>query len=283
VGESHSSVGVGFSEREPAATVSAMLRYGSVPYLNARPLLEGLEDEVGPLRYEVPGVLAGLLRDGELDVALAPVVASFEDPSLVIVPAAAVVAHGPVKSVLLFLRRPIDEVRTVGLDISSRTSASLVRVLFEHRWGTSPSFEMRASDPDLTNLTQDAALLIGDPALCAVNSGEGWSGPPPVDLGEAWCDWTGLPFVFAAWLARSSRVAEQAEPALVRAALRGREGLDRIAAAGARELGLDQQDVRRYLRDHLVFHYDEREQAGLDRFRELWIETPGLGLPSNAR
>ncbi len=250
-----------------------MLRYGSVPYLNARPLLEGLEAEVGPLRYAVPGVLAGLLRDAELDVALAPVVASFDDPSLVLVPAAAVVAHGPVKSVLLFLRRPIEEVRSVGLDISSRTSASLVRVLFEHRWGSAPSFEMRASDPDLSHLEQDAALLIGDPALNAT-----WSGAPPVDLGEAWFTWTGLPFVFAAWLARDQKLADASAPALIRAAERGRANLDAIAAEGAQQLGLEQAAVRRYLREHLVFHYDEREEAGLARFRELWLRTPGLGL-----
>lgn len=251
-----------------------MLRYGSVPYLNARPLLTGLADEVGPLRLEVPGVLARLLTAGEIDVALAPVVASFLDPSLVIVPSAAVVSRGPVKSVLLFLRRPLEEVRTVGLDESSRTSASLVRVLFAHRWGGCPTFVQRASDPDLRQLDLDAALLIGDPALRAV-----WDGPAPLDLGAAWSDWTGLPFVFATWLARDAAAADAARPFLDRAAARGRAHLDEIAAVGARQLGLPHDAVRRYLRDHLSFHYGADEQAGLERFRKLWAQTPGLGRP----
>lgn len=247
-----------------------MLRYGSVPYLNARPLLSGLADEVGPLRLEVPRVLSRLLSEGQLDVALAPVVASFDDPSLVIVPSAAVVAHGPVKSVLLFTRKPIDEIRSVGLDISSRTSAAMVRVLFAQRWGASPTFVSRASDPDLTQLEQDAALLIGDPALRAV-----WDGPTPLDLGAEWNVWTGLPFVFATWLARNQAAAEEALPYLDRAAESGRSRLDAIAAMGAQQLRLPRDVVRSYLRDHLSFHFEDEERAGLDRFRELWAQTPG--------
>lgn len=249
-----------------------MLRYGSVPYLNARPLLVGLAEEVGPLRLEVPRVLSRLLAEGEIDVALAPVVASFDDPRLVIVPSAAVVAHGPVKSVLLFGRRPPAEIRSIGLDVSSRTSAALVRVLCAHRWGISPSFEPRPPDPDLRRLEQDAALLIGDPALRAI-----WDGPAPLDLGAVWNDWTGLPFVFATWLARTREHADAALPFLDRAAERGRARLDDIAAVGARQLGLTHDAVRRYLRDHLSFHFEDAERAGLARFRELWARTPGLG------
>jgi chorismate dehydratase len=252
-----------------------MLRYGSVPYLNARPLLSGLADEVGPLRLEVPRVLSQLLSEGQIDVALAPVVASFDDPTLVIVPSAAVVAHGPVKSVLLFSRCPLAEVRTVGLDQSSRTSAALVRVLFEHRWGSSPRvsaprFVSRGPGPDRRGMTEDVVLLIGDPALRAI-----WDGPAPLDLGSEWSAWTGLPFVFATWLARGRSAADEALPILDRAAERGRARLDDIAAVGSRRLGLPHDTVRRYLRDHLSFHFEDEERAGLQRFRELWSRTPG--------
>ena len=247
-----------------------ILRYGSVPYLNARPLLDGLASEVGPLRMEVPSRLVRLLRAGEIDVALAPVVASFEDPGLVIVPTAAVAAHGPVESVLLFCRRPPAECRVVGLDTSSRTSADLVRVLFKHRWGTSPRFVPRDPDPDLTALEYDAALVIGDPALQAR-----WVGPPPVDLAEEWVAWTGLPFVFAVWLARSNDAAAQALAPLARAAERGRRDLDELADEGARNLHLDPVRMRHYLHDCLLHQFGPEERAGLDRFRELWRQTVG--------
>jgi len=242
-----------------------MLRYGSVPYLNAKPLLDGLAAEVGPVRLEVPARLVELLAAGELDVALAPVVAAFEHPSLVVVPAGAIATHGPVESVLLFARVPLAEARVVGLDTSSRTSAALVRVLFHARWGGSPRFVERAPDPDLTQLAEDAALLIGDPALAAR-----WAGPPPVDLGEAWTAWTGLPFVFAAWLARDAAAAREALPPLLRAAERGRAHLRQIAAAGAARLGLDPARAEAYLRHNLSFRFGAEERAGLLRFEALF-------------
>lgn len=246
-----------------------MLRFGSVSYLNTAPLRDGLAAEVGPVRLEVPSRLVDLLRAGDLDVALAPVVALFENPEFVLVPAAAIAANGPVESVLLFCRRPPRECRTVALDSSSRTSADLVRVLFAHRWGTRPRFVPREPDPDLTRLAEDAALLIGDPAMLAR-----WAGPPPVDLAEEWRAWTGLPFVFAAWIARDAATARAAEPALRRAADRGRTHLVQIAHRGASELGLPEDRLRTYLEDRLHFTFGPAEAAGLERFRELWGTLP---------
>src|SRR5262245_50535631 len=209
------------------------LRYASVPYLNAGPLLEGLADEVGPVRLEVPAVLVRLLAEGSVDVALAPIVAAFENPRLAVVDAGCIATHGAVGSVLLFAKKPPAEVRTVALDASSRTSVALTRVLFRHRWRAEPVFVPRDPDPDLRHLDADAALLIGDPALVAR-----WEGPPPVDLGAEWRAMTGLPFVFAAWLARTPEFAARAEAPPRRALERGRHRLRELAADGAGRLGL---------------------------------------------
>jgi chorismate dehydratase len=244
-----------------------MIRYASVPYLNAKPLLEGLEDEVGPVRLEVPAVLTRLLRAGEVDVALAPIVASFEVPGVTIVEGASIATQGAVGSVLLFSKVPPAKARVVALDTSSRTSVALTRVLFKNLWKASPEFRTRAPDPDLTDLEADAALLIGDPALVAR-----WVGPPPIDLGHEWCEWTGLPFVFAAWLARTPEIAREASAPLGRAAARGRSRLGEIAAAGARSLGLDPAVSDDYLRRHLSFDFGPREKAAVDRFRAYWRE-----------
>lgn len=241
------------------------LRYASVPYLNAKPLLEGLADEVGPVRLEVPAVLTRLLAAGEVDVALAPVVASFETPSLTLVEAGAIATRGAVGSVLLFSKVPPAQARTVALDTSSRTSAALTRVLFRFRWGSSPVFVPRSPDPDLTRLEEDAALLIGDPALLAR-----WEGPPPVDLGHEWCEWTGLPFVFAAWLARSPEIAIEATSPLRRAAERGQARLGVLAAEGAALLGIDPEVSDDYLRRHLSFEFGDREREAVRRFRDHW-------------
>ncbi len=242
-----------------------MLRYASVPYLNAKPLLEGLEAESGRVRLAVPAELARLLAAGEVDVALAPIVAAFETPSLTIVDAGAIATHGSVGSVLLFAKTAPAEARVVALDESSRTSAALTRVLYRFLWNASPRFVPRPSDPDLTRLEADAALLIGDPALVAR-----WSGPPPIDLGHAWRDWTGLPFVFAAWLARTPEIAREAAQPLRRAALRGTAHLSEIAAAGAARLGLSDAVAEDYLRRRLSFDYGDSERAAVALFRDYW-------------
>jgi chorismate dehydratase len=247
-----------------------MLRFASVPYLNAKPLLAGLADEVGPVRFEVPAVLARLLAEGEVDVALAPIVAAFETPSLTVVPAGAIATHGSVGSVLLFSKKPPAEVRVVALDTSSRTSVALTKVLFRFCWEASPTYVSRPSDPDLTRLDADAALLIGDPALVAR-----WEGPPPIDLGHAWREWTGLPFVFAAWLARTPEMARAAGEPLRRAAARGEARLGAIAAAGASELGLSAAVAEEYLRERLSFEFGDAERAAVERFREYWRRLDG--------
>jgi len=253
-----------------------MLRYASVPYLNARPLLEGLEDEVGPVRREPPATLARLLAAGETDVALAPIVAAFEIPSLVVVDAGAIATHGAVGSVLLFAKTTPAAARVVALDESSRTSVALTRVLYRFLWKSSPRFVSRAPDPDLTRLDADAALLIGDPALVAR-----WSGPPPVDLGHVWCEWTGLPFVFAAWLARTPDAAREAVGPLRRAAARGERRLATIAAAGAAQLGLAPAAAEAYLRERLSFEFGAREREAVERFQGWWRELGSEDLTSH--
>jgi chorismate dehydratase len=138
-------------------------------------------------------------------------------------------------------------------------------VLVRHRWNASPRFVPRGPDPDLSNLEADAALLIGDPALVAR-----WDGPPPVDLGQEWADWTGLPFVFAVWVARTPQIALEVLGPLQRAADRGRRHLTQIARAGAASLGLSTSVAERYLHENLSFHFGDDERQGLERFRELW-------------
>ena len=247
--------------------MSPGVRYASVPYLNAKPLLEGLEREVGPVRLEVPAVLTRLLAEGEIDVALAPIVASFELPHLTLVEAGAICTHGAVGSVLLFAKGRPQEARAVALDTSSRTSAALTRVLFRFLWNVQPRFVARHPDPDLRGLAEDAALLIGDPALVAR-----WAGPPPVDLGAVWREWTGLPFVFAAWLARTPQVAAEAAGPLRRAAQRGQAHLDDIARAGAAALGVEAAMADRYLRERLSYDFGDVERAAVARFRDLWMQ-----------
>ena len=219
------------------------MRYGAVAYLNARPLIEGLE----PLVLDTPSALARRVEQGELDVSLLPVAAG-EALGLPRVGSLGVAAEGAVDSVLLFLRRPIEECRTLRLDPASRTSRVLAQILFAEIYGRVP--ELVADEAD-------AELLIGDAALERVSAGES-----TLDLAEEWTRWSGLPFVFAAWYGDPA-----AEPALEEAYRRGRARIDDYAAAS--DIALPAPDLARYLRDRIRFRIGPREEQGLARFLEL--------------
>ena len=157
----------------------AGLRLGSVPYLNAEPLLDGLEAEI---RVE-PSRLMGALLRGEVDVGVLSVGAALVH-NLRVLPSCGVASDGPVGSVFLLHEVPFKEVRRVHPDPASVTSNLLARILVE-RAGSGAWEE--------TETKAQGRVLIGDAALALEN----WLG---TDLGEAWKDWSGLPFVFAAWV-----------------------------------------------------------------------------------
>lgn len=182
------------------------IRIGAVSYLNTRPLVFGFEQGVASdrmeLSYDVPSVLADRLEAGELDVALLPSIEVARIGSLAIVPGLAITSNGPVKSVLLVSKKPIDEIRSVALDPESRTSNALTRILFATHWKVQPRFAAGPRDLDLALSEHDAAVRIGDKALFDPVP----EGCTAHDLGEAWTESTGLPFVYAVWAAKPTIV-----------------------------------------------------------------------------
>jgi chorismate dehydratase len=170
------------------------------------------------------------------------------------IPGLGIAAEGPVDSVLLFLRTELDRARTLALDPASRTSNVLTRVLLRAR-GVAP--RVVAAPP------ADAELVIGDPALARLASGE-----PFLDLAAEWTRQCGLPFVFAAWYGDPA-----AAPALEAAYARGRERIAAYAADGP--AGLTPAAAERYLRERIRFRIGPREEEGLARFL---AEARGLGF-----
>src|SRR5262245_31307983 len=165
-------------------------RVGSVPYLNAVPLTRGLEEQI---IFVPPSKLAEMLQRDELDAALVSVTEVLFNDRYDILDGIGVASLGEVKSVFLAHRQPIDEVKEVYCDTASLTSVNLVRVLLAER-ELRPEFRPLASY-DFAALP-DYALLIGDPALDFLHS----TRPHEIwDLGAAWYELTGLPFVYAIW------------------------------------------------------------------------------------
>lgn len=204
-------------------------RAGVVPYLNADPLAAALGEPDAALlvgdavevQALVPSELLGALLDRRVDVALVSTGGILPHPELRILPGMCVASDGPVRSIQLYFRKPLHEVRTVALDASSRSAVALTRVLFAERWNMAPEF--LTLPPDLERMLDqaDAALLIGNPALCAnqLLATGGWQGAPldHLDLGEEWRRMTGLPFVYAVWAAPADLDLERLTRALLRA------------------------------------------------------------------
>ncbi|HXI30612.1 MAG TPA: menaquinone biosynthesis protein, partial [Vicinamibacterales bacterium] len=144
-----------------------MIRLGAVGYLNARPLVYGLERVPGfAIRYDIPAECARLLHAHETDVGLIPSIEYLRGPEpYAIVPGAGVTSNGPVASVAIYTRREPRDIRTIAMDSSSRTSVALATVLLRREFGVSP--EPVSMAPDLETMLDraDAALIIGDVAL----------------------------------------------------------------------------------------------------------------------
>lgn len=278
----------------PAGGRRYAIRVGAVQYLNTKPLVHGLSSAeasrataVGPpleLSYDLPSRLADQLTSGLLDVALIPIVEVFRGDWRVITDVC-IGCRGPVMSVKLFFRTAPERVRRIALDEGSRTSAALAQVLLHERFGIRPEVEQLPIGSGLEATDADAVLLIGDRAIGP--HGGPADDPPGIprrtpgsfqlvwDLGDEWCRWTGLPFVFAAWAARPDVVTTSLEPHLTAARDRGVANLAAIAAAEASRHGLTVPQCLSYLRDNLHYHIGPQERAAITRFRDL---TGSLGL-----
>ena len=249
------------------------LRVGSVPYLVGRPLDEGLGEEPGiELSFEVPSRLVEKLRSAELDVALVSSIELFREPGYRYIPHIGVAGRGPVGSVQLFLRRPLNEVRTIALDPASRTAATLVRVLLADRRPGPPEFLEVPVGEDPREAGTDAWLRIGDPALREYLAPEA---PRVFNPSRAWTERTGLPFIFAAWIVRPGAVVEPHLAAFARARLRGERRIAELAAQAAAEWRVPLEACCTYLCEECVFEPGEEMHRALLAFRDAAAE---LGL-----
>ncbi|MBX9789977.1 MAG: menaquinone biosynthesis protein [Pirellulales bacterium] len=243
------------------------IRVGAVNYLNTKPLIHGLAERApqAELVLDLPSRLAMRLAAGDLDVALIPSIECFGDPTYSIVSDACIACQGPVLSVKLFSRVSPESIRTLALDEGSRTSAALVQILLDERFGIRPALAPLPIGDSLAQTDADAVLLIGDRAIhspCEPFTAV-W------DLGDEWCRWAELPFVFALWTARAGVDLDGLDVALAEARDLGLQNLDKIATHEAAPLGLTQPECLAYLRDNLHFTFGPRERRGLARFYEL--------------
>jgi chorismate dehydratase len=240
------------------------VRIGAVSYLNTKPLIVALPD-VDPrleLLIDYPSRLADGLAAGRLDVATIPSIEYARNPGFSIISDACIACDGPVRSVKLYGRVPVEDVRSLALDEGSRTSATLARILLRERFGVTPDVMPLPIGATLDDTPADAVLLIGDRGMTSV----GGTFEFVWDLGEEWSRWTGLPFVFSLWVARPGVDLRGVAKTLAAARDLGLTRFAEIARREAPTLGLPESDCLSYLRDHLEFRLGRRQRQGLERF-----------------
>lgn len=244
----------------------------AISFLNTAPLMwdfeHGSAGDDFDITYTVPSQCADALRAGSADIGIIPAAAYASIPDLVILPEVAIAAKRPVRSILLVSKVPIDQIRSVAADTSSRTSVALLHVLFTRFWGGDREFVPMPPKLDSMLARCDAALLIGDAALVVDRSRYlTW------DLAEEWQRLTSKPFVFAFWAVRLRALTEM-RPGLDLATIfrtsrdHGLEpaSIAQIARDWSPRLGLTETDIKTYLTVNVVYTLDVSNREGLELF-----------------
>lgn len=246
---------------------------GTVPFLNAQPLLWTLKEKGHHLFPVPPSDMGRLLKEGRLDVALAPIAAYFLNPELKIVPMAAIGCKGPVKSVRILSHRPLHEVEELFVDSRSQTSVLLARLILKKWFGVRnlkvKSVEMETFHPNQVK-PWEGVLQFGDGALISAPNGM-----IVTDLGEEWFRFTQKPFVFAVWMARNVAIAREVENDLLAAKNEGLKHFEEIANS-YKGIWIFQRPLSKaYLEQNIHYAYGPEEVKGQLEFQRL-LKEEGL-------
>ena len=213
----------------------------------------------------VPARCAQMLAEAAVEVALVPVIEYQRADNVSLVPDVCVGSNGEVRSVLLVSKKPeLESIRSVALDESSRTSATLVKIIFREFLGRDAAWTTRSPNLDEMLERNDAALIIGDPAMVFTRGDlKIW------DMASLWRNYTGLGFVFAMWMLNDSAIDRVRTIDFAGARDEGVENKFKIVSEYQELLGLSRESLQDYLDKNICFHLDDQMQEGLNLYYEL--------------
>ena len=274
---------------ETAPPRTRVVRLGAVSFLNTLPLIDGLAKlRDVEIRYSVPSLLAGMLRAGEVDLALCSSIDYQRADDFAIVPCGLLGCEGPTLTVRLYSHVPVESVKRVYCDTDSHTSVVLMQILLREVHGVEPALiDFDAREHVAENRAIDwpeTMLLIGDKVV--TDSPPAVRYPHQLDLGREWWEHTGLPFVFALWMTKQS-----IEPAVARLAAavldyqrrHNLERLDQIVHRAAANTKWPADLARSYLRGHLVYEVTPKRLEGLELFYRKAHEHQLIAQPRPLR
>lgn len=250
--------------------MAAKPRIAASNYSNSAPLIWSFwkgsrRDEVEMTVDAAPAKCAEMLRNGEVDAALVPVIAFKMIDGLTMIPNVCVGATGDVKSVCLVTKgMGLEQAKSLALDNSSRTSAVLTKIIYREFLGYEP--EWRNAAPDLEQMLADAdcAMLIGDPALMVDESEY-----RKFDLAGLWKQHTGFGFVFAMWMARGEKLDAVRGVDFAAARDEGLNNLDEIIEYYRNDIPKSVPDFKEYLTHNIQYSIDDSMQKGMELYFEL--------------
>jgi len=245
-------------------------RISASAYSNTAPLVWSFLYGANRGRFELvmdnaPARSAELLAQKRVDAALVPVIEYQRIESILLVPDVCVGAKERVRSVCLVTKgEDLRRVKTVSLDVSSRTSVALSRIIFSEFLEIEPDYKV--SKPNLSEMLHDSdcALLIGDPALTIDETQY-----RKFDLAETWKKFTGFGFVFAMWMANAKRVETAKTIDFAAARDEGLEHLDEIVANYQTDINLPREDFKKYLSENISYTIDDSMRRGLELYFRL--------------
>lgn len=236
-------------------------------YLNSAPLIWSFLH--GPKQVKmvdaVPGRCAELLRDGVVDAALIPIIEYQRISGISLIEDVCVGSKTEVRSVVLVSKQStLEKVRSVALDESSRTSATLVKIIFREFLKSEPSWKNAAPDLNQMLAGHDAALIIGDPAMTFSRDGlHIW------DMAALWRRYTDFGFVFAMWAVRDTASENVKQINFARARDEGVSRTDEIVDDYLRRIPLSREELTTYLTDNIVFNVDTTMRRGMELYFQL--------------
>jgi len=253
-------------------TVAAQV-IGCVSYLNAKPLIDGMETHPHTaLRLGVPSKLLAQLESGDVDIALCPVIDYHRSAKpLRIVPVGGIGCAGPTLTVRLYSPCPFESITRVLVDSDSHTSVVLLQIILSQRYGVTPQIipyhRSTSTQHPPPPHGSSAMLLIGDKVVTDHPPDDQY--PHQLDLGEAWHELTGLPFVFATWMTRTDTQLGNLPAALNDLRLANATQIDRIAAHYATGHGWEPHLAGRYLGQYLQYEIGPAQLQAIERFSTM--------------